>query len=121
MAGGCVCAEKSKVKLVPILKNDNCMFFLQGIAVGLSTPLPSFISAIPMMQCFNSWSSRARRGCGNHGIPVKEKNGAGIARRKNGNVPMNQGLRPDSVTAKIPLSPEAVSDSALQQVLRETV
>lgn len=116
-----MCAEKSKVKLVPILKNDNCMFFLQGIAVGLSTHLPSFISAIPMMQCFNSWSSRARRGCGNHGIPVKGKNGAGIARRKNGNVPMNQGLRPDSVTAKIPLSPEALSDSALQQVLRETV
>ena len=72
------------------------MFFLQGIAVGLSTPLPFLISAVPIMQCFNSWSTRARRGCGNHGIPVKGKRDGGIAQRKNGNVPMNQGLRPDS-------------------------
>jgi len=90
------CAYKSKVKLVPILRNDHRMFFLRGIADGLSTPLPALVSAIPIMQCFNSWSTRARRGCGDHGIPVKGKKDGGIARRKNGNMPMNQGLRPNS-------------------------
>lgn len=97
------------------------MFFPQGIAVRLSTPLPSLILALPIMQCFNGWSTRGGGGCGDHGIPVKGKKGKGIARRNNGNMPMNHGLRPDSVTVKIHLSPEAVSDCALQQALRETV
>lgn len=69
------------------------MFFLQGIAVGLST---SFILAVPTVQCFNGWSTRARRACGDRGIPAKGKKDGGIAQRKNGNVPMNEGLGPAS-------------------------
>lgn len=68
------------------------------------------------MQCFNSWSTRIRRGDGNRGIPVNKKKDGGIALRKNGDVPMNQVL---CMTAKICISPEAVSGSALQQMLRE--
>lgn len=61
-----------------MLKKDNGAFFLQGITVGLSTPLPSLILAIPVMECSNSCararvSTKARGGCGNKNSSQKEE------------------------------------------------
>lgn len=59
-----------------MLKKDNGAFFLQGITVGLSTPLPSLILAIPVVECSNSCararvSTKARGGCGNQEFQSK--------------------------------------------------
>lgn len=108
---------------VPILK-DNGAFFLQGITLGLSTPLPSLILAIPIVECLSScarvWvSTRARGGCGKQKFQSKGGRTEEYHEERMGMCPWSRGSD-CSNCQKVHLSPEALSGSALQLVLRKS-